>query len=315
VRDRAGVSRIVRLLAWVAWGAVLCTGGLVRAQEGGAPDADATVSPTPSSDAAIVEARTHYDQGVVFFRAERFEEAIAEFEEAYALWQNPTILYSLGQANERLLRVPAAIAHYRRFLDTTAQDDARRTEVEDTIRGLSALLCTVHVQVNVPATAYADGEELGPVPGDLVLATGRPELEIRAEGYVTHHERLTLAARTERTLTVELAPEVVVAHDDRLDPTAFWTTFSITAASGVAWAVLGGFLFDAASRYQSAAVHTAAARDDGQRLAVATDVVGGVTLALAASTVILGLLTRFDAPVEARPVALRLAPGGLALEF
>lgn len=293
-------------------------GGETAAGEGStgepATGGSGSVAAEPVGDPATVEeARRHYAQGVVFFRAERFEEAIAEFEEAFALWENPTILFSLGQSYERLLRVPRALDAYRRFLDAVPGGDPRRAQVEDTIRGLETILAALVVDVNVPARVWANGEDVGAAPGRIQLATGRYDVEVRADGYVTHREAISLAARTERTLHVllERAPDpTVVVESSGVEPTFFWIGLAATGAAAVATTIVGGITLDAAARYQSAELRTQAMRDEGQRLALATDLLGGGTALFALTTLVLALVTDWDGPPPARATA-----GGISVEF
>src|SRR5690606_27833406 len=100
--------------------------------EAAAPaDAEAPAeAPLAQDEAAIAEARERYAQGAEFFRRERYSAAIAELSEAYRLWQNPVILYSLAQAYEGDGQVQAAIETYQRYLDTTPESDARRGDIQ-----------------------------------------------------------------------------------------------------------------------------------------------------------------------------------------
>ncbi|MBI2894490.1 MAG: PEGA domain-containing protein [Deltaproteobacteria bacterium] len=274
---------------------------------------------TGAQQAEVEEARRRYAQGVAFFRADRYEEAIAEFTEAYRLWQNPTILYSLAQSNEALLRVSRAIEHYRRYLETAPADDPRREEVESTIAGLDRLLATVTIATNVRATVHLDGEEAGEAPGTIRVPTGRHEIELRADGYEPARQTVTVAGRSIRSLTFALrrrTPTRVIVREPRgLSPTWFWIGSGFTAAAAVAGGVLGALTLSAASDYDGNRFRTKAERDRGERLALLTDVTLGSALLFAATTFVIFVNTDWSGAAQRRSSTALAAPGGMTLAW
>jgi hypothetical protein len=265
----------------------------------------------PTDDPATAEARRRYAQGAVFFRANHYEEAIAEFSEAYSSWQNPTILYSLAQAHERMLHVARAIGYYQQYLATASPDAAHREETEETVRGLASLLADVRIESNVPAAVFADDDELGRAPGVVQLSIGRHQIELRAEGYVAQRQPITLAARTRREMRFALAAVPPPPREPtRLSPAWFWTSVGLTGAAAITAATLGGMTLSAAGGYDSNPDRTQSERESGKRLATAADVSTGVTLLFGALTVLVGLNTRWSRPAARAPsVAVSLLPG------
>ena len=81
------------------------------------PQEEATPATSQQTDVGVAEARRRYAQGAEFYRRNRYAEAVAEFTEAYRLWQNPTILYALGQAYEGLSQLTQAIRTYQLYLE------------------------------------------------------------------------------------------------------------------------------------------------------------------------------------------------------
>ncbi|MFO0624427.1 MAG: PEGA domain-containing protein [Polyangiales bacterium] len=277
-----------------------------------APPAEAP-APSPTSDESapgVAEARRRYAQGVAFFHAARFEEAIVEFNEAWSLWQNPTVLHALAQSHERLLHVPRAIFYYTRYLSAAPATAANRDEVIATVRDLRALLSDLDVRSNVVARVFADGEEVGEAPGAIRLALGRHEIELRAEGYVTERQTLTLAARTRRELTFHLSPTPPpVTPPTRLRPIWFWVGTGVTAATAVTSVTLGMFTLAASSEYQSDAGRSVERRDEGRRLALATDVSLAATALFGIALVVIGLNTGWSDPARPR-VTVAVDPAG-----
>jgi tetratricopeptide (TPR) repeat protein len=100
--------------------------------ESAAPPAPA--EPATEFDAVVARA-------VEAYSAQRYDEAIALFEQAWAMRQQPEIIYNIARVYERAVRRPEAIERYEQFLsmpNTTAELRARamtslealRTELE-----------------------------------------------------------------------------------------------------------------------------------------------------------------------------------------
>lgn len=325
------MNRAFYAVVAIVVGATLSLAGLAHAQTDepspdSAPPSDsppaAEVAPVPDPPERI-EARQRYQQGVVFFRAERFHEAIAEFEAAYTAWDNPLILYSLGQSHEHLLEVPQAIDAYTRYLAAVSDDDPRRAEVSAKIDTLRLLLASVRVECNVPATLWVNGQEAGVAPGELQLAVGRWEIEVRADGYETHREVVQLAARASETLDVTLAPAVttrVVEHGSEV-PVAVFASFTAAALAATGVAIgLGVHTLDLGAAYRADPLRTPAAQAEGRSWSTATDIVGIGAGALAITAFVLAFLTDWNDGAEetASPpltAAMIVTPNGAMLSL
>ena len=260
----------------------------------------------------VEAARLRYALGAAFFRAGRFEEAIAEFSGAYALWRNPAVFYSLGQAHERLLHVPEAIRYYGRYLAEAPPDAAHRAEVADTIRGLRTLLAELEVESNVPARVFIHNEDVGAAPGVLQLATGRYVVELRADGHARQRQTVTLAAHTRRSVVFRLTPTPPAPAPTGIHPAWFWTGVGLAGASAVAAATFGALTLRASSEFDAAPGRTLAMRQDGQRLALATDIALGATALFSLTAIVLGVRTAWRPSAR---VAVALTPGGVAGSF
>jgi len=274
-------------------------GSLVRAQT---PPPGTTATTPPEADPGIAEARRRYAQGAEFYRRGRYAEAVAEFTEAYSRWQNPTILYALGQAYEGLSDVNRAIETFRRYLETSPPDDARRAEVTAKIEELERLLATLHIQCNVLASIYVDGEMHGEAPGDLRLATGRHEIELRAEGFESQSQTLTIAGGTERTLSFHLEPvpvstttQVVRVERNRFrfPKPVFFTAVGVTGAGLVTWGSLAIVTIVRANDYNDDVDRTNLELQQARDIARASNVALGVTGGAAAVTAVIGVLTQW----------------------
>jgi tetratricopeptide (TPR) repeat protein len=84
-------------------------------------------------------ARQHYETAVQFYDLGRFEDAIREFESAYAAKQDPAFLYNLAQSFRRLGDSKRALELYKNFL-LRMPETPKRAEVERRIESLQELV-------------------------------------------------------------------------------------------------------------------------------------------------------------------------------
>lgn len=108
-------------------GNVLCRLALSLAVTLVAPAALAQEEPPASTDDQ--EARARFEAGRMAFGAGRFEDALADFERAYALSSRPQLLYNIAQCHDRLRHDEEAVAALRRYLEAVP-DAPNRAEVE-----------------------------------------------------------------------------------------------------------------------------------------------------------------------------------------
>jgi tetratricopeptide (TPR) repeat protein len=141
---------------------------------------------TPAAEPAPVARPVQlYQRGVDAFRAKRFDEAAALFQEAYALDPSPVLLYNLGRAQEVAGLADAAIATFRQYLARypTAEDRGR---VEEKIRILEqvqrhARMGRIAVQGVPEGSVWRVGEVLlAPESGAIKVEPGRVTLSISA---------------------------------------------------------------------------------------------------------------------------------------
>lgn len=92
----------------------LCTATVV-----GAPTAHASlaIQPAESGAAPAGEAHRFTERAVADFEAGRYEQAVENFERAYALDGNVNNLFNIGRVYEEAGDLPAAIDYYTRFLE------------------------------------------------------------------------------------------------------------------------------------------------------------------------------------------------------
>ncbi len=82
-----------------------------------------------------VEARRHFKTGMFLINEGKYDEAIVELLEAYAVKPHPNVLFNVARAHEAAGRPVEAIGYYRRYLDASPPDAEK---VRDTLAKLEA---------------------------------------------------------------------------------------------------------------------------------------------------------------------------------
>jgi tetratricopeptide (TPR) repeat protein len=94
----------------------------------------AIASPVRANKARAAEL---YKKGMSAYAVEQYDEAIAEFEEAFKEEPAPGLLYNIAQAHRQAHRSAKAIVFYRRYLELEPAA-ADRAEVERLIQELES---------------------------------------------------------------------------------------------------------------------------------------------------------------------------------
>ncbi|MBL9003578.1 MAG: tetratricopeptide repeat protein [Myxococcales bacterium] len=109
--------------------------------------------------------KEHYTKGVKLYKEELFDEALAEFQAAYAARQMPLLLVNIGRTMQKLGRPKDALSHYERFLRAEPKiDPETKKRVEDYITQVKALIESEPAQPDKPATAPLTPVSAAPAP-------------------------------------------------------------------------------------------------------------------------------------------------------
>jgi hypothetical protein len=92
-------------------------------------------SPARADEEATEQARQHYAKGKQAFDLGKWDDAIAEFEEAYKLRSDPTFLFNMAQAYRRKGDLQRALDLYKNYLIENPETP-KRAEIEKRIRAL-----------------------------------------------------------------------------------------------------------------------------------------------------------------------------------
>ncbi len=244
----------------------------------------ALVAATPVASAAPGEptAKERVARGLEFYQAGNYDEAIAEFERAYAASNSAAILFPWAQAERLRGNCRQAVDLYQRFIDSkppTKQVEAatrNRKECEERLQSTDAVAATI-----VPGEA---GDVSAPEPEPEPVQEPEPEPE---------------------------PPPPPPPPRWRTDA-AGWTLLGVGAAATIA----GGAVLGLAQRSEADAADAPTYGDfaDLKESAATQRIAGGVVLGVGAALLLAGVIRlALSGRTDARPQA-RVRPRGLGLE-
>lgn len=196
------------------------------AQDAAATGSSETVGEQGAESAA--RAREAFQQGVAHYEAQRYVDAIHEFQVAASLIPSADLWFNIASAYEQLSRTRGeltdyeqAIAHYRRYL-TEQVDPPDRAQVEANIaviterleaaraaQTVTATRGTLRIRSDVDGAAVrVDDESVGttPIANELELAPGRHRVEATLDGHLPFLAEVSLDVGTAATTHVTLVP-------------------------------------------------------------------------------------------------------------
>jgi len=276
-------------------------------------------------DPELEEARMRFRRGVELARAGNCRGALAELQASLEIVERPNTLYNIARCQEEMHRYDLAVRAYERYQSLAPADAPDRAAVEATMRSLRALLGTIVVQSNVPATVWIGDRMVGEAPGEVLVPGGRHALEVRARGHLAERREVEVAGQ--RTVQVEVSLEraemnvtnveqrtVNVTEEGGAPPAVFYTGVALTAAAGVATLALGirtlGLRSDAEAIDPLDRDARLAGAEDADQSALVTDILLGATGALAITTLVLFFVTDWN---DDESVAVSVGPGSVAI--
>lgn len=294
-------SRIARLWAVCALGHVAGLGfaQTVAAQAPAAQPVAAAAAPS------VEVARDAYARGQAAFAHGDFATAQTAFEQAFANVPNPIVLVSIAESAAKQGKIESALRAYDQYLSLrpTAPD---RADVELKRAALAQTPGEVLV-TSEPAGAdiLVDDRAVGQrTPAAVEISPGAHRIQVVLSGYASEPAQVTVSAgaHTQQVLALHeeqphvaettpaqpaAEPAPAAATESSSSPTAaIVVTASLGAAGLIAGTALGILALNARSDYDQNP--TAAKADDGERLALFSDVGFGIgAMALVTTAVLL----------------------------
>ncbi|HWZ90532.1 MAG TPA: tetratricopeptide repeat protein, partial [Polyangiaceae bacterium] len=156
-------------------------------------------------DAKRVEARERFDRGLTLFNQGDNEGALAEFQRAYQLTNNATVLYNIARVYAAANEPVAALDALDQLLSQASDLPSARRALAETLRGEQRLRVG-SLTITCPSALTAARIEIdGADAGELVvgkalrLAAGRHVVGVLAPGHLPLRKVLLLAGQEQKT--------------------------------------------------------------------------------------------------------------------
>lgn len=175
-------------------------------------------APPPAAADSTQKAKEAFQTAQRLYKEARYADAIAKFEEAYALKPSPVLFFNIGKCHEQLGDVPKALRSYRDYL-RLAPDAKDKDTVSDAIANLERRLKEKGLQQLMvfadPPTAVieVDGKLLGNSPASIELTAGNHKLVVKADGFETTERAFVMQTARATEMTINLRPVAA-----KLDP-------------------------------------------------------------------------------------------------
>jgi len=216
-----------RTLAWLVAGLCLLSAANVDAQRKGKnrgkKAAPAAEQPDPEAESRL-EARAHYNKGTELLTQGLYNEAIAEFQEAYRIKPHFLVLFNIGMAYVELDDPVMAVEILERYLNEGGDkgDKVRLDQVNSELAKQQARIGFLDLKVSPEGTqVLIDGKPPAhdpTQPGGLRLAAGVHTLDASAEGFVQHSQQVEIFGGERTALQVDLYPPVAAAPEPVAGP-------------------------------------------------------------------------------------------------
>lgn len=162
------------------------------------------------SDTARTEARERFDRGLTLFNQGDNQGAIAEFQRAYQLTGNATVLYNIARVQAAAGEPVAALATLERLAQAPNDlSPARKAQAEQLAQEQQKRVGTLRVTANVASSQLeVDGIDSGALDPSkpIVLSAGRHVVGVLSTGYQPSRQTLLIAGQEQKTLNFKLEP-------------------------------------------------------------------------------------------------------------
>jgi hypothetical protein len=165
-----------------------------------------------ASAEADPEVQKHFDLGNQYYAEGRYDDALVEYDKAYALSKNFKILYNRGQVLVMLRRDPEAIEAFEEYLSRggTEVPEDRRKAVEADLEKLRQRLAHITLEKAPDGLEILiDGHPSGttPLKKPLVVGAGKHTIALRRGPSIVFNRDVLIAAGDTKAVEVEIAPE------------------------------------------------------------------------------------------------------------
>lgn len=291
-------------------------------------------------------AAEHFARAVALFNEGDLRGSLVEFQKAYELSPNPSVLYNVGQVHFQLQEYAAALKALSRFLAESSPSSANRADAETTVELLRKRVGRISVRSNIEgAEIVVDDEVVGrsPLATPVVVSVGRRRISARASGRIPATQVVDVAGGDTVTIRLDLPAAAAglarggaAGRGAPIDPLArrktwrvvSWSTTGVLAGAAVATGVLAlmasADLEAERDRFGATAERLARYSDRSKVFGLATDVLVGAAIVAGGVSLYLQLSSPKGAERRIRSgaaasadvrdsVGLRVSPSSVAL--
>jgi hypothetical protein len=169
------------------------------------PSREPATRGTNERDARIAELKKRGDEQL---ESKHYAEALAAYDEAYAIAPNAALLYNRGRALQFLGRFPEALEAIERFaLDAPPELRERVPGLPRLLDDLRARVGTLVITTPVEgARVLVDDKQIGitPITGPVRVTAGHLSIEVFADGYFPVRREIDLPGTASRSLDFPL---------------------------------------------------------------------------------------------------------------
>jgi len=208
-RDSVAAVDAGRKRVRAAWaGSLVLYSTLIAVQVSAQPAAN------PGEEEQKAQAKQRFEQAVNDYDAERYEQALANFQEAYRLRPHPLVNVNIANCYDKLNKPLQAIFHFERFVESDAGTPAQRTEVGSALERLRKRVGQLLLRISPDgATVMIDqgDQRRTPILEPIRLEAGHHMIQVRLPGYRTLQRNVTIDGGTTFELSLALEPETAGA--------------------------------------------------------------------------------------------------------
>ena len=164
---------------------------------------------TASADEARAVAGAHYARGLELAKSGAYEGALQEFDAAYTISPQFSVLYNIGQALVALDHPTKAIEALGKYLSEGKEQvpEARRQKVQAQLASLSARLAALSITTDRPGASISiDGRDVGatPLKDPVRVDAGTHTIAVKMDGVPVLFRIAILRAAERQTLQLDV---------------------------------------------------------------------------------------------------------------
>lgn len=161
-----------------------------------------------AQSASVKDAEKHFENGVALYGEHDFKAALVEFQKAYSIAPNPSVLYNIGQTDYELQNYAGALDSFNRYMAEGKPSKARRAEVQATLDALKARVASLDIGSNlIDATVSIDDAEVGktPLPKLITVSIGQRKITLQHDGYAPLNRVVDVASGDSLKIEMDFA--------------------------------------------------------------------------------------------------------------